>query len=140
MNFKELKAIGDKYEAEAIKKICLKCKVSVIERQTEQNYKTIHYDFKTSDGITYEIKADIASKKTNNFFIEYMGYNKPSGLAITTAEKHVLISPDIFYLMTTKNLKKLIKTNKYKVLGTKDGQTKGFIIPIDDVKNISEII
>lgn len=140
MNFNELKKIGDFYEEEATKKICLKNNVLVIERQTASNYKTTHYDFKTSDDITYEVKADIASKKTNNFFIEYLGYGKPTGIAITTAANHILISPDIYYLMTTKNLKKLIKTKNYKVLTTKDKQTKGFIIPIKDLDEIAEII
>ena len=67
--FHELLKIGQKYEDKCKVLICKLNNVSIIEEQTKNNYKYIHYDFKTSDGITYEIKADFMSDKTNNFLL-----------------------------------------------------------------------
>lgn len=140
LTFEELKAIGDMCEFECQKRIMLKNGVSIIEIQTADNYKTVHYDFKTSDGFTYEVKADNMSQATGNFFIELMGYNKPSGLSITTADMHILVSGNEYYLMNTTELKRLINKNTFKVVSTHNKSTYGHLIPKHYIKMISEIL
>ena len=68
--FHQLLKLGQKYEQIAQKKICKLNNVSVEIEQDDNNYKFIHYDFKTSDNICYEVKADFMSKKTGNAFLE----------------------------------------------------------------------
>lgn len=140
LTFKQLKALGDMHERESRLKITKKYNVEVVEIQDETNFKKVHYDFKTSDNITYEVKADIMSQTTNNFFIEYEGYNKPSGLAITKAEKHILISGDEYYVINTQQIKQLIKINKYRQVMTQNKSTKGYLIPKKDIIEYSEIL
>jgi hypothetical protein len=140
LTFKQLKALGDMYEHESRLKIAKKYNVEVIEIQDETNFKKVHYDFKTSDNISYEVKADLMSQTTNNFFIEYEGYNKPSGLTITKAEKHILISGDEYYLIDTQQIKQLIKTNKYKKVMTQNKSTKGYLIPKEAIIRYSIIL
>lgn len=140
LTFKQLKAIGDMYEKESRDKITKKYYVDIIEIQTDDNYKNVLYDFKTSDDITYEVKADIMSQTTNNFFIEYEGYDKPSGLTITKADKHILISGDEYYLIDTIQIKQLIKNNKYKAVMTQNKSTKGYLIPKNDIMKYSQIL
>ena len=138
--FKELLSLGQKYEDEAIIKICNLYNVSVIERQNETNYKIIHYDIKTDDNKTYEIKADIKSNLTNNFFIEYSQYNKQSGILITQAQYHILIHNELFYCIETDKIKKLIEIKHYRTASTRDGLSKGFLIPVSDIIKNSVVI
>lgn len=85
------------------------------------------YDFKTNDGLKYEVKAEPMSLKTNNYFIEYMGYGKPSGVAVSLAEFYIITNTINYYIIGLKELKELIK--KYGIKrNTKDGLTFGFII------------
>ena len=37
--------------------------VSILIEQDDKNYKFIHYDFKTSDNICYEVKADFMRRR-----------------------------------------------------------------------------
>lgn len=137
MSFKEKLKMGQLYEQKAQDKIKNLFKVSIITEQNETNYKNVFYDFMTSDMISYEVKADLMSSKTNNFFIEYRGYNKKSGISITTATNHILINNDKYYLILTSKIKELIKTNSYKKVSTKDGSTFGVLININDIIKFS---
>jgi len=132
--FNELLKIGQRAEDEAIKKI----NKPIINRQDATNYKHILYDFETEDNIKYEVKLDIASARTNNAFIEFIdGRGLPSGITTTTADKHIIISNDIYYLIDTSILKNIIK--KCNIATTKDG-TKGYILPVQILKNNSSIL
>ena len=131
--FKRMLELGQKVEDKAIKLIEAEFKTNCIHRQTEKNYKLVHYDFETEDGTTYEVKCDMASVKTNNFFIEYEGYGKKSGLSITTASYHILNSDTSYYIIDTNVLKQLLNTGKYRRVST-NTQTKGFIIPVSVIK------
>ena len=85
------------------------------------------YDFKTDDGLKYEVKAEPMSLKTNNYFIEYMGYGKPSGVAVSLAEFYIITNTMNYYIIGLKELKELIK--KYGIKrNTKDGLTFGFLL------------
>lgn len=84
------------------------------------------YDFQTSDDFKYEVKTDEMSLKTNNFFIEFMGYGKPSGIAITEAEFYIINDTIIYYLIDTDILKQLVKNTR--IFKTKDGKTSGHLL------------
>ena len=106
------------YEELASEKICLLNSVSVLN--TCNNYK---YDFETSDGIKYEVKADEMSLRTNNFFIEFIGYGKPSGITTTEAKFYILTDTKIYYLIDVDELKKICIDKP--ILTTRDGLTMG---------------
>lgn len=131
--FKRMLELGQNVEDKAIKLIEKEFKTKCTHRQTEKNYKLVHHDFETDDGTTYEVKCDMASVKTNNFFLEYMGYGKKSGLSITTADYHILNSGSTYCIIDTKVLKQLINTGKYRRVYT-NTETKGFVIPVSVIK------
>ena len=84
------------------------------------------YDFQTDDNLKYEVKTDAMSLKTNNFFIEFFGYNKPSGIATTEANYYIINDTSIYYLIEINKLKEIAK--KCKIFKTKDGKTSGHLI------------
>lgn len=101
------------------------------------------FDFRTSDDIPYEVKADRKSAQTGNFFIEYDGYGKPSGIKITTANRHILLHKDQFYMAETGKLKELIRTDKYRNVSTKDEDnnlTFGRLVPVKDVEPYATLL
>ena len=121
------------FEVIASEKICLLNGVTVLN--TCNNYC---YDFQTSDGIKYEVKTDEASLRTNNFFIEFLGYGKPSGITTTKANFYILSDTKIYYLIEVEELKKIC-INTYN-LTTADGETMGHIVKKQVIKNNSIII
>jgi hypothetical protein len=126
INFKKLLELGQRHENEAIKRITNLYNVKCILRQDENNYKHIHYDFKTDDNIKYEVKADMMSAKTKNIFIEFMdGKNNKSGLTISEANYYIIFSCDNYYMIDINELKELTKNKP--IVKTKDG-TKGYLI------------
>ena len=81
------------------------------------------------------------ANKTNNFFIEYFGSGKPSGIKTTLANYYVLSFDLInFYQISVNELKKLLITGNYKIVSTKDRLTFGYLVPIQDIISLSEII
>ena len=121
------------YEELASEKICLLNSVSVLN--TCNTYK---YDFETSDGIKYEVKADEMSLRTNNFFIEFIGYGKPSGITTTEAKFYILTDTKIYYLIDVDELKKICIDKP--ILTTADGKTMGHIVKRAVIKENSIII
>ena len=59
---------GNEMEAKAREIITKTYNVEVVEITGPDDYKIKLYDFKTSDGIKYEVKGDRLSVKTKNFF------------------------------------------------------------------------
>ncbi len=115
--------------------------VSVILEQTKQNYKNVLFDFQTSDHITYEVKADRRSAETGNFFIEFDGYGKPSGIHITTANRHIITYKTNFYMVETSKIKELMHRNTYRKTQTLDkyGKTFGVLLPVRDIEPFATI-
>jgi len=113
--------------------------VEITAEQTSHNYQTMHFDFQTSDGMTYEVKADRMSVKTGNFFIEYEGYGKPSGISITKAKKHIITDEQYFYIIRTRKLKQLIKDNNYNDGIVQCSNTKGRLVPKADIIEHSHV-
>ena len=104
-------ALIEQMNGDKIKKIC----------------NTNKYDFKTVSGIKYEVKAEPASLKTNNFFIEHFAYNKPSGLAITKAHFYIITDTKKYYLISVEELKKIVLKSG-KICYTRDKLTIGHLI------------
>jgi hypothetical protein len=103
---------------------------------------TNSFDIKLSNNLTYELKCDdVMASKTNNFFIEHFGYGKPSGISTTQANFYVLSFDVInYYQISVIALKKLLATNNYKIISTRDKLTYGQLVPINDIISISELI
>ncbi len=68
----------------------------------------MHYDFETSNQVTFEFKADFESARTGNVFVEFQDRGNPSGINITTADFHIFMTVD-FYQIPTATLKELVK-------------------------------
>ena len=129
-NFIDNLEFGRIYEKEAQDKIIKLNNVSIIEEQNSDNWMFTHFDFRTSDNITYEIKADRMSLKTNNFFIEVRNKNGLTGLSITKAEYHIITDTENYYLILTEQIRQIIITNRkhFKIASTQHG-TIGYLVP-----------
>ena len=129
-NFIDNLEFGRIYEKEAQDKIIKLNNVSIIEEQNSDNWMFTHFDFRTSDNITYEIKADKMSLKTNNFFIEVRNKNGLTGLSITKAEYHIITNTENYYLISTEQIRQIIIINRkhFKLASTKNG-TVGYLVP-----------
>ena len=126
-NFQKYLEKFKKYEIEAGERIKNK-----YNTQIKKWCNNANYDFKTIDNIKYEVKTEPMSLKTNNFFIEFFGYGKPSGISITKSNFYIISDTIHFYLIETNKLKEIIKNNTFKIISTKDNLTHGYLI----MKNI----
>jgi hypothetical protein len=84
----------------------------VLRRPDSTNYNVLKYDAEIGDGkkiIRVEIKTDHRSSETGNFFIEYSGYGKPTGIAITDAHYYVINDTVNYYMISVRRLLALIK-------------------------------
>ena len=109
------------YEIEAQKRLCDFTDSVVIEE-----CKTSDYDFQTENGLTYEVKSDKVSLHTRNFFIEYCGYNKYSGISITKSNYYIITNTLDYYLIATEKLKLLVKNCPIKKVN--GGSTYGYLL------------
>jgi hypothetical protein len=100
---------------------------------------TNEYDFKLSNNIKYEVKFDGYSLKTGNIFIEFLQFNKDSGITITKADYYIIILPNIinkYLLVDVLELNFLIITNQYKSIYT-DKFKSGYLFDISIIQNSS---
>ena len=113
----------------------------MVMEQNNENYKNVKYDFMTSDFITYEVKADVMSLATNNFFIEFKKGNHNTGILTTESIFHIIANTKKYYLIETRILLNLVFQNRihYKKGKTKDN-TIGFLVPTCDIIELSEVI
>jgi hypothetical protein len=140
MSFKQFKLKLKQYEPyEDVVALKLINKLNL--EPTYETCITNSFDIKLSNHLTYEIKCDVMASKTKNFFIEYFGYGKPSGIKTTQANFYV-ISFDLmnYYQISVIELRKLLATHNYKIICTKDKSTYGQLVPINDIISISELI
>lgn len=88
----------------------------------------------TPDGVTHylEMKNDIKSAVTGNFFAETWCRKKPSGLAATKADFYVVTThnPKRFWRLPVSKLRALAKTCKI-VSGGDDAAAVGHLIPVN---------
>ena len=117
-----------------------KARYKIIKYYNNQ-YKVIEicddfrYDFKLSNGKCYEVKYDKSSMKTGNIFIEFIAFNKSSGIDKTQADYYIIITPineieNVFILIEVEMLKKLI-TDSLDVRIYKDKYKSGFLFKRD---------
>ena len=79
-----------------------------------------------SNGLKYEVKADIKAVLTNNIFIEYLQFNIPSGIDRTESDYYIIIIPLSEYILIKTNIiKKLINNKQYKFI-IKPNKTNNF--------------
>ena len=109
----------------------------VLCRPDSTNYNVLKFDAEIGNGeqtIRVEVKTDHRSTETGNFFIEYSGYGKPTGIAITDAHYYVINDTMNYYLISVHKLLAIIK--RYDEVGklkrvqfsSSDGHvTKGYI-------------
>ena len=108
---------------------------------------TFAYDFRTSDGLTYEVKADKASQKYPNFFIEFLQNGKPSGIRTTEANYYIITDTEKHYLISVDAIKQIIQDQRAKnKLSIKNftnkagGTTNGYAIKKTIIINKSILI
>jgi hypothetical protein len=134
-NFLKQLKVGKIYEAEAIKRI-KKLNNDVKEIKTNDDNK---FDFHTiPDNKTYEVKYDSLSINTGNFFIEFVGYNKPSGISVSIADFHIITDGIYYFLILTEKLKKIVEN--CNIRKTYDGSTFGYLLNRFDLIKNSQLI
>jgi hypothetical protein len=111
------------YEKIAAEKIANIYNVKIVSYNNDYRY-----DFIMSDNNKYELKCDVMSIKTGNFFIEIQAYGKLSGLLITEADYYIISNTIDYYLIETNKLKEIIEKNNCSVLSTKNNLTTGHIL------------
>ena len=111
------------YEIIASEKVCLLHNTKLIKKA---DYR---YDFKTCDKLRYEVKSDELSLKTNNLFIEFESYKKPSGISSSKAHYYIFCDTIDYYLIEINTLKTILSNieNK-KIVSTKDKLTFGYLV------------
>jgi len=134
--------------------------VSIIENDNtpgRSNYR--EYDFKTSNGVKYEVKEDKMSLKTGNFFIktaqDYGTGKIPAAIKVTKSDFYMILSGDKFYIIPTDYLVCMIEELEQQDLKEADIKKKkekwtydpirehtryGYIIPIRDIREHARII
>lgn len=123
-----------KYEEEAAKRIEKLFNVK-IKKFNDDN----KFDFITTDNIKYEVKTDIMSKKTNNFFIEYSGYGKNSGIKVSEANFYIITDSENYYLIDI-NILKNICNECAEIRQIKTSSTYGYIIKTNIIISQSQLI
>ena len=99
--------------------------IRYIERKHGRNYKLKttrddgDFDFDLIDEendsiLSFEVKTDRSSRRTNNLFIEYNnGFGRPSGIEITKANYHIITDEIDYYLISTEKLKDIIANGNW---------------------------
>jgi hypothetical protein len=88
-------------------------------------------------GIKYEIKSDRLVSQTGNIVIEFESRRNPSGVMTTEADVWVYEINGDFWLISVKNLKNLIKNEKYDriVHGGDNNTSKMYLFNWNNIKN-----
>jgi hypothetical protein len=96
------------------------------------------FDIEVPQITTIEVKHDIKSSKTDNFFIEHSMNEKDSGIIASTAEWWIIVDEEGYYFITREALLHLLKSNYCNLRGLKgtDGTTMTYrLIKKDIVRN-----
>ena len=106
--------IGLIYEDKALQKILNYYGSNIKLLRTNDDFK---FDFVLSNGLKFEVKADIKASITNNIFIEYIQFNISSGIDKTEANYYIIIIPlNEYILIKTEIIKNLIDEKLYKFI------------------------
>jgi len=144
--FKQSLVQGQKYE-QYIKKLMVDYGWDFL--YFNDNYKfDIMMTNKKDELVTIEVKSDDKSYYTNNLYIEYESWNKPSGVMATTANFFIYVLPkhNQIWFMRTSDLKHAIidynpeinNTNLcwMKVKGGDGKKTKGYLWNMNNLKEV----
>ena len=100
---------------------------------------TYKYDFITSDNSKYEVKTEPMSLKTKNYFIEYLGYGKASGITLSEAHFYIFCDTINYYMIDIEKLKQIVE--KYGVSRKNNcNNALGFLVKCDIINSNSVII
>lgn len=145
--FKESLNIG-KIGEEIVKSYLVRKGYRVVKLSIEEEIK-FGYDFKVFKNkrvIGIEVKTDIASKFTNNIFIEtevncklgwYRKYTENSKIFIVFVLLH---SNELIFVRISKLIKNLkLENYKSKKVFNTFYTAKGYVIPIDEIKKLGII-
>ncbi len=90
----------------------------------------------TRDGVTkyLEMKNDMKSALTGNFFVEFWCGDKPSGIDVTKADYYVVTThkPMQFWQLPVDKLSKIAKKCKI-VSGGDESKAKGYLVPVSQL-------
>ena len=111
--------------------------------QITETCNNADFDFKDSNNITYEIKADRRSISTHNFFITYAQQTlanselQPAGISKSKADYHMLMYGESFYKIKTADLRFLIFKNAYPKLthmNARNEEIYGLLVKVSCLK------
>lgn len=94
--------------------------------------KCSEFDFK-SDGVAYEVKSDRMSATTGNMFLEYECNQRPSGIAVSTADYwfyYVVKAQEDVYKIPVPVLKAMTGRS---VSGGDGYRSRGYLIPLTEL-------
>ena len=109
-------------------------------RKIKGEFKDFDIEVPEKD-IKIEVKRDIGSNNSNNFFIEYECNYKESGISSTKATHWAIYDESSFHWLKTSKLKALCEIYGNKWEGTPNGgvsNVKAFLIPKDVVMKYKE--
>ena len=98
------------------------------------------YDFELSNGYKYEVKTDFRAVSTNNIFIEFLQFGKPSGINSTIANFYIIIIPyplsSLYLLIDVSQLQYLISNCCYRFIiqpNEYNNYTSGYIFELQEL-------
>jgi hypothetical protein len=109
-------------------------------KHTNNDYR---YDFELSSGKRYEVKFDAKASETGNVYVEFLQFNKNSGIRTTQADFYIIIIPrkvTLFLLVSVTDIEQLIKSEMYKRIiqpNSTNYYTAGYIFDVELIKQIS---
>ena len=118
--FNQLLEVGQKYESIAIEKVIQYHHQRGEEYILSERRNDCRYDFQLTNDeepfniITYEVKADLRSKDTGNFYIERSNGQRPSGIFTSDAMFYILTDGDEYYMIPLETLIRLVKPSGKK--------------------------
>jgi len=129
-NFKQDLLLGQKYEKLAQIAVIewLNQGLEVIEERNDNLY-----DFKLSNGSTYEVKYDRMCSQTGNLYVETQSHSRMAGLSVCQADYYIFAVGEFktkFYIIKTDELKQMIIDDKYFRIHS-DYSKVGYLFKLD---------
>jgi hypothetical protein len=99
--------------------------VIILKKYNDDNKYDLIIQSKDDKILKIEIKGDRQAYKTNNFYIEHISHNKPSGINTTQSDILIYVVENkdkyVLYWININNLKNYININSYNI---KNGKSK----------------
>jgi hypothetical protein len=129
---------GQKAEAYIALRLAQRCNGAVIPGPAGR-FPGYDFSIERRETRRYECKADFAAPDTGNCFIERACSGKPSGVSSTQADWYCHIVPGkcVFVVRPKPLLEWLTQTESTVVYGGDGGRAEGFLVTINDLKNLA---